>query len=324
MHRRLGSTLSLLALLACSGPDEPGGRAAATLGPGQAWQRLSEVPTPRTEVAAATDGTRIWVAGGFAEDGSTVPTVEVYDPGRDAWSDGPDLPEAVNHAMAAAADGTVVVLGGYREGLGAPSDRGFALTDGRWRELPRMPAPRAAGGVAAAGGRLYVVGGVGPDGLAATTFVFDPASESWSEAAGLPTPREHLGVASDGTLVYAVGGRTGGIGSNLGAAEVFDPDAGTWESLPEMPTPRGGLAAAATANGFVVAPGGEADATFDEVEAYETTAGAWLPLLSMPTARHGVGVVAVGDTVYVIAGGTEPGLSVSGANEALDLGLPGD
>ncbi|MGH2738102.1 MAG: hypothetical protein ACRDHH_04745 [Actinomycetota bacterium] len=39
----------------------------------------------------------------------------------------------------------------------------------------------------------------------------------------------------------------------------------------------------------------------------------------MPTARHGVGVVAVGTTVYVIAGGVEPGLSFSGAVEAIDL-----
>lgn len=39
----------------------------------------------------------------------------------------------------------------------------------------------------------------------------------------------------------------------------------------------------------------------------------------MPTARHGLGVVAVGTVVYVIAGGTEPGLSVSDVVETIDL-----
>jgi hypothetical protein len=86
-----------------------------------------------------------------------------------------------------------------------------------------------------------------------------------------------------------------------------------------MPTPRGGLAAGATSNGFVVAPGGEADSTFAEVEAFDVEEGRWVVLPPMPTARHGLGVVAVGTTIHVIAGGPTPGLSVSAAHEALDL-----
>ena len=37
----------------------------------------------------------------------------------------------------------------------------------------------------------------------------------------------------------------------------------------------------------------------------------------MRTPRHGLGVVTFGRTVYAIAGGPQPGLFVSGANEAL-------
>ena len=318
-RRRLVPALALVGLLACSSPPGGGPGGDASPASGVSWEELSALPTPRTEVAAATDGERIWVVGGFAEDGATVPTSEVYDPDDDAWTPGPDLPLGVNHAMAAAEGGVVYVVGGYREGLGDPSDRAFALIEGGWRELAPMPEPRAAGGVAVVQRKLYVVGGVGPGGLAASTLVYDPSAETWSETEGLLTPREHLGVASDGKLVYAVGGRTGGIGSNLGAAEAFDPAAGMWETLPEMPTPRGGLAAAGTENGFVVAPGGEADATFEEAEAFDTGSGRWVSLPPVPTARHGLGVVAVGDVVYVIGGGTEPGLSVSGANERIDL-----
>jgi hypothetical protein len=39
----------------------------------------------------------------------------------------------------------------------------------------------------------------------------------------------------------------------------------------------------------------------------------------MRTPRHGLGVVSFGDTVYAIAGGPEPGLHVSSANEFLTL-----
>lgn len=284
------------------------------------WETRSPAPTSRTEVTAAAVGARIFVIGGFAEDGTTVPAVQVYDAAADAWLDGPDLPVGVNHPMSAVLDGTVYVFGGYLgPGLSSPTDRAFALRGSRWIELPPMPEPRAAAGAAAAGERLYVVGGVGPSGLAGSTLVFEPGTDRWTTAAGLPTPREHLGVGSFEYLVYAVGGRTGGIGTNLAAAEVFDPETGAWRLLPEMPSARGGIAAAATGNGFIVAPGGEADRAFDTVEAFDVESGRWLVLPAMPTPRHGLGVAAVGGTVHVIAGGPSPGFAFSAANEALDL-----
>jgi hypothetical protein len=42
-------------------------------------------------------------------------------------------------------------------------------------------------------------------------------------------------------------------------------------------------------------------------------------LPDMRTPRHGLGVVAIGTRVYAIAGGPSPGLTVSGANEYVDL-----
>jgi hypothetical protein len=169
-------------------------------------------------------------------------------------------------------------------------------------------------------GLLYVAGGVGPDGrLTDDAFVFDPDGGSWSAIEGPPTAREHLGVAAFGRDLFVVGGRTGGIGSNLAAAEAYDVAVGSWRELSRMPTARGGSAAAATENGYVVSAGGEADRTFDQVEAYDVRTDRWLSLPPMPTARHGLGVVAAGTVIFTIAGGTEPGLSVSGAVEIIDL-----
>jgi hypothetical protein len=165
------------------------------------------------------------------------------------------------------------------------------------------------------------VGGVGADGGSpTTTMVYHPPTNTWSTAAGLITRRQHLGVGAFDGLVYAVGGRTGGLDTNLDAAEAFDPSAGTWTVLPDLPTARGGLAAAATSNGFIVAAGGERPTgTFDEVEALHVDSGNWISLPPMPTARHGLGVAAVGTVVFVLAGGPEPGLSFSDANESFDL-----
>lgn len=95
MHRAV-SVLMLAGAVACQQASAPAPRAT-----GLVWRSLSEMPTPRTEVAAARAGSLIYVAGGFAEPDVTVPTVEVYDIVTDSWSAGSPLPVAVNHAMAA-------------------------------------------------------------------------------------------------------------------------------------------------------------------------------------------------------------------------------
>jgi non-specific serine/threonine protein kinase len=323
---RTAAALAALLLAACTAgepdsPDQgpsPATTAAPSPGRGPAWRRLAPVPSQRTEVAAAAVGRRIWVLGGYGSDGTTLATAEVYDTATGSWSRGPDLPLAVNHAMAATLDGVLYVAGGNdRQG---PSTQVARLEGNGWRALAALPQGRSAGGLVALDGRLYLVGGVVDGGLAADTQVYDPGADRWSSAAGLPTPREHLGAAASGGRVYVVGGRVRGVGNNLAAAEVFDPGAGRWSAVADLPTARGGLAATATAGGQVVAVGGEAAATFPEAEAFDPASGRWRSLPPLPTPRHGLGVVAVGEVVYVLAGGPRPGLHTSSANEAIDLG----
>lgn len=326
--RGLVSAILLLTLMASCRqaapprPNPPVSTAASTL----TWKVLREAPTGRTEVTAAAAAGGVYVVGGFVEGGATVDTVEIYDTQRDTWVTGPPLPIKVNHAMAASDGDTVFVFGGYAgPGLENPTDRAFALMEGKWTEIAHMPEPRTAGGAAVVLGRIYVAGGIGPTGLADKTMILDiPAAISgtknraaWTTLPGVPTKREHLGVASDGKSVYVAGGRVDG--NNLAAMEAFDPATGKWSRLKDMPTPRGGLAAAATSNGFILAVGGEAQATFKEAEAFNVKTGHWIALPPLPTARHGLGVAALGTIVYVIAGGPQPGYSFSGANEAIDL-----
>ena len=60
-------------------------------------------------------------------------------------------------------------------------------------------------------------------------------------------------------------------------------------------------------------------ATLAAVYGYDAFARRWSRLPDLPTARHGLGVVALGGRVYAVGGGPTPGLSVSGANEFLQL-----
>jgi hypothetical protein len=65
--------------------------------------------------------------------------------------------------------------------------------------------------------------------------------------------------------------------------------------------------------------GEEPGGTIAEVLAYRIAEKRWVRLADLPTPRHGVGVAALGGRVYVIGGGPEPGLTVSSANESLDV-----
>nr|MBA2383271.1 hypothetical protein [Actinomycetota bacterium] len=53
------------------------------------------------------------------------------------------------------------------------------------------------------------------------------------------------------------------------------------------------------------------------VYAYDVRTGRWRRLADLPTPRHGLGAVTRAGRVYAVAGGPQPGLTVSGAVESL-------
>jgi N-acetylneuraminic acid mutarotase len=282
---------------------------------GTAWQARAPLPVPRTEVAAAPFRGDIAVVGGYLADGTSTDDVDLYDPATDSWSRLPDLPAAVNHASAASGGGKLYVAGGYG-GPGVRLRSAFVFDGDRWRTLAPMPAARGAAGAAVVAGKLYVVGGVGPDGLARVAFALNLKTGRWTSIPG-PTPREHLAATAAGGRVYAVAGRLAGIDTNLRAFESYSPATKRWTKLTRVPDARGGTGAA-FAKGLVVSVGGEEpQGTIGSVFGYNLATKRWRRLADLPTPRHGVGVATIAGRIYVIGGGTEPGLSVSSANESL-------
>jgi non-specific serine/threonine protein kinase len=171
------------------------------------------------------------------------------------------------------------------------------------------------------GRRIVVAGGVvrvSGARLARNALAFDLRTRRWSAIPG-PTPREHLGVTALAGVVYAVAGRTYGLDTNVTRFESYRLGDKAWRRLPPVPDPRGGTGAAAL-GGRVVSVGGEEQAgAIGEVYAYLVAARRWQRLDDLPTPRHGLGVAAFGGRVYVIGGGPEPGLTVSDANESLEI-----
>jgi N-acetylneuraminic acid mutarotase len=282
------------------------------------WRRIADIPTPRSEVAAAVFRGGIFVIGGSG--GGRV--VERYDPSLDRWTRLSDLPIEVDHATAAAIDqgpgSGVYVFGGNAP---SPTARVFRLGvgDDAWRELARMPGPRSQGAAVALAGQIYVFGGFDGARLVAPTYAYDVARDTWREVAAIPTPRDHLAGAGLLARACAVGGRRLSLTTNLPTLECYDPQRDAWEKLPDAPTARGGVGAAVVGDRLVFVGGEQPSGTYPEVEVYDAGTQRWSRVTDLPTPRHGIGVVAIASTVFVMSGGPTPGGSQTPVCEVLTL-----
>ena len=324
----------LLLVSACGGTAPAIDTAAAT------WETRAPVPEARTEGSVATDGTVIYLIGGFRAEAAGEPsaprTMFVYTVAEDRWAAGGDIPEGVNHAGFAFVGGKLYIIGGFAGNGFNPTGalRIYDPSSRTWSDGAPMLTPRGALAVAVLDGKIHAIGGnAAQAGLpahehgssredlsVATHEVYDPATNTWSRLAPMPTPRNHLGVAILSGRIHAIGGRVEGE-MELTTHEIFDPATNTWITGPALPTGRSGIAVVAL-DGRAYVFGGEtvtasSGKTFNEAERFDPAANRWERLPPMPTARHGLGAATVGDAIYVISGGPEPGFAFGTANERL-------
>ena len=130
------------------------------------WSAVAPLPTPRSDLAAATVGGKIYVFGGCRGAISVLADVDVYDPVTNTWSSAPtDLPTARAAMYAVARKGNeVYVIGGWDGiGFGLATNEAYKVSKDSWTTgLPPMPTPRAEHGAVGHGGRIYIVGGAQP------------------------------------------------------------------------------------------------------------------------------------------------------------------
>jgi hypothetical protein len=304
-----------------------------------AWRRIADIPTARSEIAAAVwQQSKVFVIGG--QGGPE--RVEWYDATADRWERAPDLPIGVDHPMAAVIEGLqssapqgVFVFGGYLAG-GTATARSFRFDPAaaRWEEITPMPGPRAAAAAVAIGGSIFIVGGADGSRLIAPTYEYNVTLGQWRVVAAIPTPRDHLAAAAVDGKICAVGGRRLSMSLNLATFECYDPRADTWERKPDAPTARGGVGAGEYDRRLYFVGGEQPSGTYREVEIFDLRTNAWTRGPDLPTPRHGVGVVVAQPTkaldaarnlittparLFVLAGGPAPGGTRTAICEVIDL-----
>lgn len=176
-----------------------------------------------------------------------VPTVMIYDPATDEWSEGPEVPADRRRGGAGAVvhNGLIYVVAGIQNGH---TDGHVAWLDsfdprtGTWRRLSDAPRARDHFQAVVLEGKIYVAGGRRSSAATGQTFeltvpevdVYDIAADRWTTlpaSSNLPVPRAGTAAAvMDGKLIV-IGGESGLRESAHPEVDMLDPATGRWTGL---------------------------------------------------------------------------------------------
>lgn len=209
---------------------------------GDHWSFLAR-PATRHDIGGlvAING-RLMLAGG--QHSAAVPgcigywnycsTVEFYDPATDAWSPGPNMPEARMGQALVVLEGKVYALGGIdTASVSHPDVFRYDPATGQWTRRASMLATRFWVNAAVLDGVLYAGGGLEGE---ATIERYDPVADQWTVAATLPTPLYRPGFVALRNQLYVAGNTfVGSTPTTTIVLQRWDPADDTWTPLRTPP-----------------------------------------------------------------------------------------
>lgn len=232
------------------------------------WTSIAPMPAPETHMGVATDGTYIYVAGGYTFNEVTTyqtfatTNVFAYDIGTNTWASYVPLPAA--------------------RGAGA-----LAYLDGELHFMDGVDVNR--------------------DGQT-EHWVLNPsdANPQWTDATAVPETSNHtVAVILNGDIVICGGQTTSNDSSTISDVWEWDPNnPGQWTQLASMPYPAS-HAVAGVIDGEIILMGGttENDVPLDTVIVYNPSTNSWSYQTSLPDGGRLAAVGGViGNEIIVAAG----------------------
>ena len=285
--------------------------ATATSEPTAPQRAEASLPAPREETAEVALKGNIYVIGGFDAEGHDLADVLVGD--GMSWKAGPTLPLSLDHPAAAVAGGSIVVAGGFHDGVA--SARTFWLRADGWHEGPPLANARGALAlVSSSDSAILALGGRSGATEVATVEELDVATNRWRSVGTLPEARDHLAGFALGGQACVAGGR---IPSTSARVDCYDPNTSTWARLPDLPVATSGAGAGVLGTDVIVAGGEDALERALVASVYRLRGSAWIRE-TMLTPRHGFQLAAVAGRLWACGGGIAPGLHATAVCTSID------
>ena len=221
------------------------------------YQEMPSLPAQRHHPMMASDGRRIYLAGGYRNRLSLENAGSNfwrYDPEAGSWEILPDMPQARAAGAALFLQGRIWVVGGLGVGNKIQS---FDIVTGQWELYPgdaRMIADHMQ--AVAFENEIWVIGGRS-DFTSQQVLIWNPVTRAWREGPPLNHRRSGLAAKVVQGQIMVVGGEAIDTmpGQIIPSLEVFAPGAEKWEFGSSPPVAVHGTTGAVL-NGLFILPGG--------------------------------------------------------------------
>ncbi|MBK7425168.1 MAG: hypothetical protein IPJ48_19995 [Propionivibrio sp.] len=276
------------------------------------WMATPQMSWPRWGVDAFVLQNKIWVVGGYHQDGS-IADIEVFDTATRLWTSIPYPFTYFGQAFVTTSNGLLYAIGGLEscQSLVSPVEEYNPVT-GLVTQKAAIPTPCYNPGIAStSNGKIYVMGGCQPpisnpggppSAVLDTVQIFNPQTNTWSVGTPLPSPRHQASaVAAPDGKIYVMGGFDGHAEFNR--VDVYTPQTNSWQAATPMPTARRCFASALASNGKIYAIGGlNGASSLTTVEAFTPASNAWKSCAPLAAGRWYLGVAAFGAKLYACGG----------------------
>lgn len=288
------------------------------------WFTKPLLPSARSHCPTIAYRGKIYGFGGGGPNFKSLNSVIIYDPKKDTWAKGADMPTLRSGSIAVTVgDAIYIIGGGFKQPNGMfkflrTTEIYHPQTDS-WESGPDMIMPHDYPAGTHLGDHIYILGGHHPDATKSGPKT-DPGFEfcerldlntgRWEEIAPLPTPRFALVAVTIDNRILTMGGVafTPQGFNNFDHTEVYDPVSEQWtKGEITLPWTAAGLGSCMYNNHLFIFGGYSGDGICDHAACYDRIQEKWHILPPMPSTLAAMGVATIDNDIYLLGGWADDG-----------------
>ena len=225
------------------------------------WAGKANMPTVRSNVSVSVVDGKIYAIGGskmkkyqvprgFGHESEELPTVEMYDPATDTWTQKADMPTP-RKTKTCVVDGKIYAIGGWSTANEQSQLETVEVYDpptDTWAKAQSMNHARCSAAISVVNGEIYAVGGIGwpPNRdqsgryfsslYLSSVEVFNPKMNQWQERTEMSVPKAAHSTSVIDDKIYVIGGyfQEERKLNRLSTIEVYDPATDRWTQESDM------------------------------------------------------------------------------------------
>lgn len=310
---------TIYSLQVLSGVRTPAELENTNIGPLK-WTSKAPLQTPRIGCRVISANGKLYAIGGYS--GSTLKSVEEYDPGLNIWTYKASMNTARAEFSIATLDGKIYVAGGKQFNAGSiKTTEVYDPLTNSWQSLADMPSGGTATGTAI-NDKLYTIVYNANSGALAEIYVFNPEQNTWLEATQPPFGYNLVSAGLNKKL-YALQGYYAGSpeGACLDPSRlaVYSPDNDEWILRSQLTDCRRLVEVIGLKDHLYVIGGGAGSmkpySPLSTVEKYHPVTDQWSADTSLPSPLYQFGVGILLGNIYVVGGNNQNDLPLSSVFE---------